>query len=110
MANVEEVADVHVQEVAGESSTLTTGSIFSCRQTLYQSLSRVALHLPKSPNKKAEIIQRLATKYKLRINLHENRGRPRKELNDEDKVWLINFLNRSDISYTNPGRKNQMYI
>ena len=52
----------------------------------------------------------MATKYKLRINLQQNRGRPRKELNEEEKIWLIEFLNRSDISYTNPGRKDHVHI
>ena len=111
VANVEEVSDVvHVEKVAGESSTSTPGSAFLCRQSLHRIYSRVDLHLPKSPNKKAEIIQRLATKYKLRIDFQENRGRPRKELNEEKKIWLIEFLDRSDISYTNPGRKNHIYI
>ena len=51
VANVEEVADVvHVQEVASESFTSTSGSAFSCRQSLHQSLSRAELHLPKSPS------------------------------------------------------------
>ena len=64
VSNVEEVADVvHVQEVTGESSISTTDSAFSCRQSLHQSLSRADLHLPKGPNKNAEINQRLATKY-----------------------------------------------
>ena len=36
VANVEEVPDVvHVEEVAGESSTLTPGSAFLCRQSLH---------------------------------------------------------------------------
>ena len=68
------------------------------------------MHLPKSPNKKGETIQRLATKYKLRINLQESRGRPRKELNNEKKICLIEFRDRSDITYTNAGRKNHIYI
>ena len=46
----------------------------------------------KVPIKKAEIIQRLGTKYRLRIKLQQNRGRPRKELNEEEKI------NRSNIS------------
>ena len=57
----------------------------------------------RAPLKKAEIIQRLGTKYKLRINLQ---GRPHKEPNDEEKIWLIEFHDRSDISYT----KNNIYI
>ena len=101
---------VHTEVRAQEdTSTQTPGSTFSCRQTLHRSLSRANCHLPKSPHKKAEIIQTLATKYKLRINLQQNCGRPRKELNEEEKIWLIEFLNRSDISCTNPGRKDHVY-
>ena len=99
--------EVRVQE---ETSTQTLGSAFSSRQTLHRSLRRADSHLPKSPHKKAEIMQRLATKYKLRIIFQQNRGRPRKELNEEEKIWLIEFLNRFKISYTNPGRKDHVYI
>ena len=52
----------------------------------------------------------LAIKHKLRINLQHNCGRPRKELNKKEKVWLIELLNRSDISLTNPGRKDHVHI
>ena len=68
------------------------------------------MHLPKSPRNKAEIIQRLATKYKLRTNLKKKLGRPRKELTEGEKIWLLEFLDRSDISFTNPGRKCSIYI
>ena len=51
VANVEEVADVvYVLEVPSESFTSTSGSAFSCRQSLHQSLSGTDLHLPKSPS------------------------------------------------------------
>ena len=94
---VTEAVNVEVR-VQDETSTQTRGSAFQSRQTLHRSLSRADSHLPKSPHKKAEIIQRLATKYKLRINFQQNRGRPRKKLNEEEKIWLIEFLNRFDIS------------
>ena len=106
---VTEAVNVEVR-VQDETSTQTRGSAFQSRQTLHRSLSRADSHLPKSPHKKAEIMQRLATKYKLRIIFQQNRGRPRKELNEEEKIWLIEFLNRFNISYTNPGRKDHVYI
>ena len=112
---VPEAANSEVPE-AGNSEGYTQenaqrpGSSFSCKQTLHRSLSRADSHLPKSPHKKAEIIQRLATKCKLRINLKEKRGRPCKELTEREKIWLVEFLDRSDISYTNPGRKESVYI
>ena len=99
--------EVRVQE---ETSMQTLGPAFSSRQTLHRRLSTADSHLPKSPHKKAEIMQRLATKYKLRIIFQQNRRRPRKELNEEEKIWLIEFLNRFNISYTNPGSKDHVYI
>ena len=43
--------------------------------------------------------------------MQDNRGRPHKELNDEEDIWLVKFLDMSsDISYANPGRKNHIYI
>ena len=59
---------------------------------------------------KTEGIQRLPTKYKLRINLKEKRGRHRKELNEDEKIWLIEFLNQRDITYTSLGCKDHVYI
>ena len=102
--DVIEAANSEVPE-AGNSEGYTQensqkpGSLFSCKQTLHRSLSRADSHLPKRPHKKAEIIQRLATKYKLRINLKEKRGRPRKELTETEKIWLVEFLDRSDIQH-----------
>ena len=57
---------------ATNNSTANSSLSFSYKQTLYRSIARANLQLSKSPNEKAEVIQRLATKYKLRINLKEN--------------------------------------
>ena len=73
-------------------------------------MKKAADHLPQSPRKKVEIIQSLASKYQIRIKMHENRGRPRKELSEEKKDWMIEFLSRSDMTYTNPGRLDNVYI
>ena len=85
-------------------------SAFSTKQSKSRSLKKADDHLPQSPRKKAEIIQILASKYQIRIKLHENRGRPRKQLSQEKKDWLINFLGRSDMKFTNPGGKDNKYI
>ena len=71
--------EVRVQE---ETSMQTLGPAFSSRQTLHRRLSRADSHLPKSPHKKAEIMQRLATKYKLRIIFQQNRGRVKRGRED----------------------------
>ena len=73
-------------------------------------MKKTANHLPQSPRKKVEIIQSLASKYQIRIKMHENRGRPRKELSEEKKDWMIEFLSQSDMTYTNPGCQDNVYI
>ena len=73
-------------------------------------MKKAADHLPQSPRKKVEIIQSLASKYQIRIKMHENRGRPRKELSEEKKDWMIEFLSQSDMAYINPGRQDNVYI
>ena len=52
----------------------------------------------------------MASKYQIRIQLKETRGRPRKNLSDDKKAWLIEVLGRSDLTYTNPGRADNVYI
>ena len=54
---------------AGNNSISNNGLSFSCKQTPYHSFKRANLTLLKSPNKKTEVIQRLLTIYKSRINL-----------------------------------------
>ena len=56
------------------------------------------------PKKKIVSIQSLASKCQVRIKMHKNRGHLRKELSEEKKDWMIEFLNRSDMTYINPGR------
>ena len=36
--------------------------------------------------------------------------RRRKEPNKDKKIWLIEFLNQSDITYTSLGRKDNVYF
>ena len=37
-------------------------------------------------------------------------GRPRKNLSGNKKAWLIVVLGSSDLTYTNPGRADNVYI
>ena len=78
---------------------------------LYRSLSRANNFLPKSPHKKAEVIEKRAEKYKVKFNFKKDpRGRPCKDLNEEEKSWLIEFLARADLTYANPCWKDNVYI
>ena len=42
--------------------------------------------------------------------MHKNRGRPREELSEEKKDWMVEFLSRSDMTYINPGCQDNVYI
>ena len=84
-------------------------SAFSSKQIKSRSLIKAARNLPQSPRQKAEVLQGLVKKYETRIQFKENRGRPRKDLSDEQQQWLTTFLERSDITYMNPGRKDCVY-
>ena len=42
--------------------------------------------------------------------MHENRGLPRKELSGKRKDWMIEFHSRSDMTYTNLGCQDNVYI
>ena len=73
-----------------------------------RSLFRADNYLPKTPHKKTEVIEKLIGKYHVKIPFNAKRGRPRKDLNNKKK-WLETFLSRSDVSYTDPGRKDHVY-
>ena len=73
-------------------------------------MKKAADHLPQSLRKKVETIQSLASKCQVRIKMHKNRGHPRKELSEKKKDWMIEFLNRSDMNYINPGRQDNVCI
>ena len=86
-------------------------SSFSNKQSLHCSLSHANNFLPKSPHKRTEVIKKLAEKHKIKFNFKKSaRGRPHKDLNEEEKRWLIEFLARVNLTYTNPGRKDNVYI
>ena len=53
----------------------------------------------------------MANKFKLRIKPNQSKvGKPKNELNESEKEWLKNVLDKSDISYVTPGRKDLRYI
>ena len=87
-------------------------SSFSNKSVKCRSLKKSVDALPKSPNKRHEIVQSLSQKFNLRIKLTSNKkqGRPENELSPEETEWLIEFMDRPDITYTNPGKKDQRYV
>ena len=94
-----------------DSSLSISTSSFSTKQSLHRSLSHANNFLPKSPHKKAEVIEKLAEKYKVKFQFKKSaRGRPRKDLNEEEKQWLTEFLARANLTYTNILVERIMFI
>ena len=55
--------------------------------------------LSKSPRKKNDVVLSLAKTFQLRIMPQtNNKGRPKKELEMDEKFWLFDFLDRPDIT------------
>ena len=76
-----------------------------------RSIQKVAEILLKSPRKCKEVISALAKTLKLRIKPTQLKaGRPENELTESEKEWLRNVLDKPDIIYVPPGRKNQRYV
>ena len=92
-----------------EERDLSTVS-FRTKQSLNRSVHKVEKALPCSPRKKSEVIEKLAKKFQLRIAASVKKGRKSKDLSEEQIAWLEQFLNRSDITYMNPGRKDNVYV
>ena len=65
---------------------------------------------------KNEVLNNLASKYNFPIKLKNKRAPyplppPRKNyLSEEQEQWLLEMLKRPDMTYTNPGRKDNVYI
>ena len=63
---------------------------------------------PRSPMKKNAVASSLAKKIWLPvISQTNNRGRP-KQLETVEKSWLLDFSDRPNITYTTPGKRNQV--
>ena len=91
---------------------VSQSSSFKHNCTKIRSLKKADNALPRSPNKKKEIISSLASKYQLRIaQIHKKRPGPKcKGLTEEQIQWLVTALDRPDIAYMNPGKNENVYI
>ena len=86
-------------------------SAFSRAHIRSRSIQKVAKTLPKSPRIRKEVISALANKFELRIKLTQSKaGRPKNELTESEKEWVKNFLDKPDITYVTPGRKDHRYV
>ena len=73
---------------------------FSLWSTHLRSMRKVERALPKSARKRDNVVSSLAKKFQLRIMPQTNNiGRPKQELETDEKSWLLDFLDRPGITY-----------
>ena len=92
---------------------------FTSSQSLMRSLKRANSALPKSSPQKVAILGAMVADLSsskmstvmdsARRKVEDKRGRT-KALTEEQQKCIISFLQRPDISYTCPGRKDQVYV
>ena len=82
---------------------------FSTKQSKYRSLNKVEKALPKSPKKSTEVIKTLVKKFDLRIQM-KSTGWKKKTLNHEAQIYFTGFLNWPDMTLTNTGMKDVIYV
>ena len=66
--------------------------------------------LPSSPLKRVEVIGTLAKKFNPRVAVPNKSGRKKNKLSEEEEEWIENLLERSDITYPTPGRRDTIYV
>ena len=94
-------------ETSTAQTTLTTSSAFSTKQILSQIIRMTKNSLPSSPPKKVEVIGTLAKS--IQVQLYITR-RKKNKLCEKEEEWIQNFLERSDITYATPGRRDTVYV
>ena len=85
-------------------------SAFKYRSTKQRYVKKVEKYLPKSPGKRREVLHEITNKFCVPFDFKAKRGKKKDELSDEELKWLKDFLDRPDISYMNPGRKDHVYV
>ena len=57
-----------------------------------------------------KVVGGLAQKFKVRIKLPGKRGSKNRALTEDHENFLLDVFERSDLTYTNTGRKDNLYI
>ena len=83
---------------------------FRTKQSLSRSIKKAEKALLFSPTKKISYQWLSKTRYQLRIQYQEKRGRKPDLLTEEEQEWLVNVFERPDITYINPGRKDNVCV
>ena len=104
-------ASLEISQNQSLNSSSSSTSSFSNKAVKGRSLKKAFDALPKSPRKRSEIVKSLLKKFNLHINIATKKpGRPINELSADEIERLLEFMERPDVTYTNPGRKDQRYI
>lgn len=93
-----------------EATEAASSSPFSNSAVKSRTVKRVEKCRPQSPRRKTEVIKSLASKFNVKVKFGEKSGRKKNLLSEEEQQWVLNFLDRADISYTTPGRRDNVYI
>ena len=56
------------------------------------------------------MLHEITNKFCVRFDSKAKRGKKKDELSDEELKWIKEFLDRPDISYMNPKRKDHVYV
>ena len=74
-------------------------------------IQKVAKALPKRLTKRKEVISALENIFKLNIKPIQSKARrPKNELAESEKEWLKNVLDKPNITYITPCRKDHRYV
>ena len=68
-------------------------------------------HYQRAKGRKTKSLVLWQKKYKLRIVMNKKKtGRKATKLTEEEKQWIVDNLDRANLTYVNPGRKDHVYI
>ena len=84
---------------------------FTQRSSHMKSVRKAKKSLSRIPRKRNAVVSSFAKKFQLRIlpqHSQSNRGRPKQDLDADEKSWLIDFIDRQDITCTSPGKRDQV--
>ena len=92
------------------ASTSSPHTPFSNSAIKSRTIKRVEKSLPQSPRRKSEVIKSLVSKFNVKIQFGQKTGRKKKVLSENEQQWVKDFLDRPDISYTTPGRRDVLLV
>ena len=102
---------LQVSTAASPSETAsTTSSAFSTKRNLSRSVHKTERSLPSSPQTKTDVIWTLAKKFIISIAVRNKPGSKKNESSEGEEEWIENILERPDIMYTTPGKRDTSFV